>query len=250
VPIPFEDHSIPLSDTIFAAIDPLETGMVAIPGCALAYDRHGMNSYFSEIDSYEENVLAAIASKNGLAVLNHPALQKFPVSWYTGLFERYQHLKGIEIFNSNARFLPLLQTWDSVQTALAPVRPVWGFANDDFYSGRDLGENWNVFLLPALNEAEVRSAMETGAFYLVHAPLGAKGPQAPVILSITVNREKGTIRVESTGRQSVAWISGGITLGEGDVFLLKNLPADRKYVRAEIHGAGGSVVCTQPFLIE
>ncbi|MDD4192597.1 MAG: fibrobacter succinogenes major paralogous domain-containing protein [Mangrovibacterium sp.] len=250
VPIPFEDHSIPLQDTLFIGVDPSGTGMVAIRGCALLYDKHSANIYFSELDSSEGNVPDAIASKNGLAVLNHPGLQKFPVSWYTGLFERYQHLQGIEIFNSNARFLPLLQTWDSVQTALAPVRPVWGFANDDFYSKRDLGKNWNVFLLPALNEGEVRSAMEKGAFYLVHAPQGVKGPQPPVIRSITVNREKGTIRVESNGQQSTVWTSGGTKFGEGEVFLLEDLPANRKYVRAEIHGAGNAVVCTQPFFVK
>ncbi|MDX9880829.1 MAG: hypothetical protein RBS73_02110 [Prolixibacteraceae bacterium] len=250
VPKPFEDHSIPLQDTVFKGVDPLKAEMVAIQGSALLHEKHGVNSYFNDLDNSEGNVLDATAAKKGLAVLNHPGLEKFSVGWYVNLLKQYQHLKGIEIFNSNGRYPRLLRTWDSIQTAMASARPVWGFSNDDFYSKRDLGKNWNVFPLSRLNEKEVRVAMEKGAFYLVHAPQGVKGPQPPAIKSIQVDRKKGTIRIESTGQDSVVWISGGIKMGEGEVFSLKDLPAKSKYVRAEIHGAGNSFVCTQPFFVK
>jgi hypothetical protein len=131
----------------------------------------------------------------------------------------------------------------------APERPVWGFSNDAFYSGRDLGKNRNIFLLPVLNEKEVRLAMENGAFYLVHAPMGPAGPQPPVIKSIQVDQKRGTIRIESEGKHSIVWISNGSRKRRGAKFNIRKLVESSPYVRAELYGPGNSVVCTQPFFI-
>jgi hypothetical protein len=249
VPKPFEDVSIPLADTEFSGISPSDAGMTAIRGCSLKFGTHGVNSYFCDHQNSDGNSPDSLAAKNGLAVLNHPGQEKYPVVRYVELFERYKHLKGIEIFTSNGRHSPLLGTWDSILTALAPARPVWGFSNDDFYARRDLGKNWNVLLLPEVNEKEVRQAMENGTFFAVHSPQGPGGPQPPVIKSIQVNREKGTIRIECVGHKTVVWISNGIKTGSGPEFSVRRLPEGSSYVRAEIHGSGQTFVCTQPFII-
>ena len=139
--------------------------------------------------------------------------------------------------------------WDSLLMVFAPEKPVWGFSNDAFFSGRDLGKNWNVFLLPFPDEKEVRLAMEKGAFYLVHAPLGPAGPQPPVIKSIQVDQERGTIRIKSAGHHSIVWMANGVEAGRGAKFSIGKLKDPGRYVRAVLYGPGKSVVCTQPFLI-
>ena len=247
---PLEENSIMKEETEFKDVSPFNEGMLAVQGCGLSYEEHGANSYFSDYCSPDGNLLEAIATKSGLVVLNHPEQVKYPVSWYCGLFKRYNHLVGLEVFNSDKHFDDIRQVWDSILVETVPVRPVWGFSNDNFYSMRDLGENWNVFLLPELTEQGVRRAMEQGAFYLVHAPQASTGILPPVIESIKVNQEKGFITIESTGQSSIVWISDGKTISKGSRFSIKKLPENSKYIRAEIYGKGNSVVCTQPFVIK
>lgn len=247
---PLEENPITRGETDFRDISPSNISMVAIPGCELSFEKHGVNSYFNDHNSSDGNLFEATAAKNGLMVLKHPGQHQFPAGWYVGLYKRYRHLAGIEVFNSEKRFNDVRQLWDSILTVMAPVRPVFGFSNDDLYSMRDLGRNWNVFLLPELNEQEVRRAMEKGIFYLVHAPQGTEGLQPPVIKSIEVDQEKGTIRIESHGQNLIVWISNGMEIGRGAKFSVKKLPVNSSYVRAELYGAGNSVVCTQPFFIK
>jgi hypothetical protein len=133
---------------------------------------------------------------------------------------------------------------------VAPVRQVWGFANDNFLSLRDLGESWNVMIVNELSERKIRKALENGTFYMVHAPQGHNGPQPPVINSIQINSKRGIIDIEASGQDSIIWIANGIKVGNGSHFCIKKLPENSKYIRAELFGAGNSIVCTQPFLMK
>ena len=249
VPKPFEDTSIPASDTMFRGISPSDAGMVAVQGCGLLLGKHEVNSYFSNLAGPDEYSPDQTVEENKISVLNHPGMKMASINSYTGLFRRHHYLKGMEIFNSDSRHRLLLRTWDSLLVAVASERPIWGFSNDAFYSVRDLGKNWNVFLLPALNEEEVRLAMNKGAFYLVHAPMGPNGPHPPVIKSIRVDRKRGMIRIESEGKHSIAWFSNGSKKGRGAKFKVRKLVESCQYVRAELYGPGNSIVCTQPFFI-
>jgi hypothetical protein len=247
---PFEENSIFLEETEFKDVSPSEVGMVAIQGSKLSFGGHEVNSYFNDYCRSDDNIFKSVAAKKGLIIMNHPGQHKFHAEQYADLFKSYNHLVGVEVFNSVKRDTDIRLLWDSVQTLMAPVRPVWGFANDNFLSLRDLGENWNTFILPELNKREVRRAMEKGNFYFVHAPKGHNGPLPPVIKSIQVNHKKGVINIEASGQDSIIWVTGGKKICRGAQLTVKRLPANSKYIRAELYGAGNSIVCTQPFMIQ
>ncbi|MEN6452950.1 MAG: hypothetical protein ABFD10_01755 [Prolixibacteraceae bacterium] len=254
---PQEEDWIRPKDLLFKDVNPDDAGMAAIQANELS-DHHHMNSFFNDHNGTktEDESLKATAAKHGLAVLNHPGRyhdtnpKRYSLDWYLDLYLRYPHLLGMEVYNCGKRFPHDDQLWDSVLTVMAPVRPVWGFSNDDMHSMRDFGRNWNVFLLPELNEKAVRQAMEKGAFYFVYSPDGHNGSKPPVIESIKVNQRKGKIAINATGSDSIVWIAEGKKIMYGNCFALRKLEKNIRYVRAEIYGIDDIVVCTQPFIIK
>jgi hypothetical protein len=254
---PQEEDWIRTDDLQFRDVNPSELGMIAVQANEFS-SHHHINSFFNDHNGTKTEVesLEATAAKNGLTVLNHPGRYHDPnpgvysLEWYAGLFRRFPHLLGMEVYNCGKRFPHDDLLWDSLLTVLASERPVWGFSNDDMHSLRDFGRNWNIFPLPELKVEEVRRAMENGSFYFVYAPDGQNGPQPPVIKSIHVNRRKGKIRIISSGSDSIAWISEGRKIMHGEQFRLKK-PFERiRYIRAELYGADETIVCTQPFIFE
>ncbi|MDX9880835.1 MAG: hypothetical protein RBS73_02140 [Prolixibacteraceae bacterium] len=254
---PQEEGFITPDDLVFKDVNPSDAGMVAIQGNELS-SHHHMNSFFNDHNGTNTEIesLNATAAKNGLTVLNHPGRyhetnpKHYSLEWYLDLFKRYNHLLGMEVYNCGKRFPHDDMLWDSILTVMAPVRPVWGFSNDDMHSLRDFGRNWNVFPLPELNEQEVRQAMENGTFYFVYAPDGHRGSKPPVIESIKVDQRKGKIRIDASGSDSIVWIAEGKKIMQGNRFVLKKSQGNIKYVRAELYGVDDIVVCTQPFFIE
>lgn len=248
---PQEDKPITRSDVEFKDVNPSDVGMVDIQGSELWFRKHELNCFFNNYSGPDsEGFLDTIAAKGGIAVLNHPGRYKLPALWYIDLYKHYNQLVGIEVFNCGNRYPNDRQLWDSILTVMAPSRPVWGFSNDDMHSMRDLGKDWNVFLLPEANQENVRYAMENGITYFIHAPKGHKGVQAPVINSININKKRGIIKIEASVYDSIVWISNGKKIHKGRHCNIKKLPADGQYVRAELYGAENSIVCTQPFMVE
>ena len=253
---PQEEDWIRSEDLIFKDVNPDDAGMAAIQANELS-DHHHMNSFFNDHNGTktEEESLKATAAKHGLTVLNHPGRyhdtnpKHYSLDWYLDLYRRHPHLLGMEVYNCGNRFPHDDMLWDSILTVMAPVRPVWGFSNDDMHSMRDFGRNWNVFLLPELNEKAVRQAMEKGAFYFVYSPDGHSGPKPPVIESIKVNQQKGKIAINASGSDSIVWIAEGKKIMRGKRFVLKKMQGKVRYVRAEVYGTGDIVVCTQPFFL-
>jgi hypothetical protein len=254
---PQEEEYILPRDLEFKNIDPSEVGMIAVQGNELS-SHHHMGSYFT--DHYgtttEVESLEATAAKDGIVIMNHPGRYKgsnpehYNLEWYLNLFEKYDHLVGLEAFNCGKRFPYDRLLWDSLLMVMSPVRPVWGLSNDDMHSLRDFGRNWNVFLLPELDIQNIRQAFENGTFYFVYAPEGQEGPQSPVIESIKVNPRRGKIEIKASNQDSIIWISNGEKIGRGNQFLLKELQPGSNYVRAELYGAEYSIACTQPFFIK
>ncbi len=175
-----------------------------------------------------------------------------PVDWYTGMYRNYPHLIGIEIYNQGDRYPGDRKTWEAILTEIATERPVWGFSNDDMHDPKtQLGRNWNIMLLPELSSEWVRRGMKDGMFFFVYAPHGHDGPIPPVIKSITVNSQKGTIHIDVSDYESIEWISEGKVVHRGDHVSLGELPRLGGYIRAVIHAAvSGSIVGTQPFRIQ
>jgi hypothetical protein len=132
-----------------------------------------------------------------------------------------------------------------------PERPVWGFANDDMHHRKQLGLNWNMFLLTALKETELRDAVKNGRFYFstisTHPQKQRDGKQTPVIQSIVhdTKAETITINAESGGKpvpeKDYVWISAeGKTVHVGPVLDYRKTEGLKQYVRAEILGSGGT----------
>jgi len=158
------------------------------------------------------------------------------VNRYIGWLNQFPEVLGFEIYNrpdNETRSDRIL--WDNVLLEMMPEigldpapgerRGVWGFANDDSHSMNGTGLNWNVMLMPSLTEENTRTAMETGAFYMVarvdrrldvnaglstsagsndHTPL--MNARAPGITNISVDGQ--TITVEGVNYDEIWWFTG------------------------------------------
>jgi hypothetical protein len=249
-----EEGQLEEPDLNYENRDPQQMGILAIEGNELSRHHH-MGSYFNNHNGTEteEESLEATKVKNGLTMLNHPGRytgknpEIYTVDWYTGLFSRYDHLVGMEVYNQGDRYPSDRELWDDILAEMMPDRPVWGFSNDDMHSGYKLGFNWNVMLMAELTEPELRKAMEEGRFYYVYAPEGHEGKAPPVIQQVQVNPRKGIIRIDATGQDSIRWISAGDVVHKGNLLNLKEIPEIDGYVRAEIYGPGAIITGIQPF---
>jgi len=159
-------------------VNPQALGMVAIQGAELYTEAH-LNSFFSDIVRIPMagDALVAAGAKGGLIVLNHPnSFTAKDPPWFEALYRTYDHFIGLETFNGGEILVNGFPYWDIILDDLMPDRPVWGFANDDMHETSQAGFNWNVFVLPALTEAETRKAMETGRFYVCSTSGGLEPP--------------------------------------------------------------------------
>ncbi|UCH10186.1 MAG: hypothetical protein JSU61_13470 [Fidelibacterota bacterium] len=233
--------------------DPAVLGMVAIQGNEIS-DVHHIGSHFNDYGApgveSEDIVLKEIGRRGGTALFHHPGRYDKGVEWYVDMYRRYDHLLGQEVYNRNDRYPEDRQLWDAILMEILPERSVWGFASDDMHNTeKDMGISWIVVVTSELTSELVREAIEGGCFFYVNAPKGQDGAAAPDIESITVSASSGTIHVEATGQDSIVWISQGILVHKGDRLALDDELELGKYVRAEIYGADGIVVGTQPFQI-
>ncbi len=228
--------------------DPDRMGMIAIQGNELSMHHH-MGSYFSDHEGTTEveESLAAISAKGGLAMLFHPGRYNRPVDWYVELYRRYDHLFGLEVYNQGDRYPGDRRLWDAILDRTMPERPVWGYSNDDAHELSHIGLNWNMLILPELTQETVRRAMERGHSYFVYAPLGPGGPTPPAIESVIIDDHNATLELVAQGHVQVDWISSGEVVASGERVALDALEGLGSYIRAELHGAGGTVVGTQPF---
>jgi len=258
---------IPHEDSfVYEDRDPESLGMIAISGNEVSQHHH-MGSLFNahedrnrELGTVSET-LEAIAEKGGLGILYHPGSYNgthgsrpyYPIDWYVEIFQRNDHLVGMEAYNNGWQHNPgNLHRWDSTLTRVMPDRPVWGFANDDFHGGT-MGHSWNVFLLPELTKEEVRKGIENGLSYFIYAPEAHDGPPAPEIHSITVDQENATIYIDASGYHYIEWISNGKSIHFGEYIHLHDFPGIDTYVRANIYQSQyasdqfRAVTMTQPF---
>ena len=227
--------------------------MVAIQGNEISEVNH-IGSHFNDYGGpdvqTEEEAIEEIGRRGGVALFHHPGRYDRAVEWYTDMYRRYDHLIGQEVYNNTDRYPGDRKKWDAILTELLPERPVWGFSNDDMHDPEeDLGFSWNVIISPELTSDLVRQAMEQGCFYFVYAPKGYDGSPVPVIEAITVDERPGTIHIKASDYEYIEWVSQGEIVHRGDRLNLADLPDARKYIRAEVYGADGIVVGTQPFLI-
>jgi hypothetical protein len=231
--------------------DPAALGMVAIEGNEISQVNH-IASYFTDYGApnvrSEDDAIREIGRRGGLAVIAHPGRYDRPADWHADLLRRHPHLLGMEIYSRRDAFPGDRQTWDAVSALLAEERSVWGFSSDDMHKPRDAGYNWILLLVTEATSADVRHAMETGAFFFVNAPGGHDGPPPPAIHSIEVDAAHGIIQIHATGHDTIEWISDGRPIHRGDRIDLAQVQHLGRTLRAEVRSApGGPVVGTQPF---
>lgn len=214
--------------------DPREMGMVAVQGCELSIHHH-MNSLFVDTSRTlsEKDALFQVGAKGGLIIFNHPYWTPDgdgkPADWYIEFFCRYNHLIGVETADPSV--------WDACLTRLMPDRPIWGFLNSDTHEGPL--SVWSIMLLPSLDQAQVKRALEKGHFY--SCAIG-KSKFSPTVQSVQVDRQSATITIRGRDHGKVVWIANGKHVYEGESFDCRTLPPDVTYVRAELIPAGGGAV--------
>lgn len=234
--------------------DPADLGMIDIQGNELSRHHH-MGSFFSDHNGTTSEIesLDATLDKDGITMLYHPgryygrSTDKYNLQWYVDLYNSYDHLIGLEVYNSGNRYPDDRKIWDSILTVTMPERPLWGYSNDDMHMFPHLGRNWNNFILSELTHESVRHGMENGLSYFVYSPQGHNGPSPPVIKSIIVNNRRGTIEIIAEEVSSVQWISEGNVVSTGTTVNLNELKETGNYIRAMLYGTGETVAGTQPF---
>jgi len=234
--------------------DPEELGMLAIPGLEVSRPHH-ISSLFCDYagnTTSEETALTEIGRRGGLAVFLHPGRYSFSDDWYLDFYRRHPHLVGIEVFNQNDRCPEDRKLWDRLLHRLLPERPVWGFVGDDMHVTDHLGWNLTILPLQKLSESAVRSALESGAFYLYRP----KTQMAPPSLDVTgIDAAPDRIRLEIEGDvHAIDWITFDPDTGQSVVFhtgaelAMADVPLTAKFARARIRGPRGTTY-TQPFAV-
>jgi len=243
-------------------------GMISVPNSnEQSYGNHVL-TYWANFTAPEnhsvDQILTSTRNLGGLAVMAHPgrhtcsaasrcninemcshaggrgiaAASNMPreVTRHVNWLRQFPSLVGMEIYNrpdNETRKDRIL--WDNVLMQIMPEgnRSVWGFANDDSHSMNNASLNWNMMLMPSLTDGNFRTAMQSGAFYMVsrvdrqlgvnayvstnasadwHIPLMAA--PAPVITNISVRGQ--TITVEGANYDEIMWITGNPRRIAGD----------------------------------
>ncbi len=251
--------------------------------------KNHVNGYFTD-DACEgicgkendyETPISKIEKSGGLSHINHPTdwlmAYKYPdnakvpenVNFFADLLRRYKSCLGIEVLNlydkpnRSDRIL-----WDELLKVLIPEgeRTVWGFSNSDAHSICHIDAAYMDFILPEYSLDNLRTAMETGAFFSIARyaknELGENfagvGP-TPAVTEITVDKDAQTITLKGKNTDCIEWIADGeiiksdrYTQGSEAVSVLKldeNTEKISCYVRAQLKGRGG-ICLTQPFVCD
>jgi len=272
-------------------------GMIGLDNTNEQSNTDHINTFFADFNnpsgSTRESIIATAEALGGISHLNHPgrytggsssndvtsiaaANNSANIKKYVDLFSAYPSLIGMEIINkidNESKSDRIL--WDNILKEMMPNgRFVWGFSNDDTHSLNATGYAWNVMLMPALNQAETRKAMETGAFYAVsrvsrldginrYYPAGGEvrgdgaaatlyllNQPTPGIQNIAVDNAAGSISITGNFYDIIEWIADGEVIATGSTINLNDYQGQiNSYVRAQLKSDTG-IAFTQPFGVE
>jgi len=245
---------ISAEDTVYQNRYPEEIGMLTFPGNEHS-NHHHLASYFINYQSLSTNIktsLNGICENNGLAFLCHPIKYSYDINWYKELYNTYQCLVGIEVYNkkydSNENFyFDDFYKWDSLLDIFMPYRNIYGFANDDFHTN-EMGYGYCMFLMPEFSENWAKKSMQNGNFYFAVTKGHDRLPH-PRIESIDIDNFK--ISIEASNYETIEWVSSGIVVAKGNVIDVLKLENNINYVRAMIYSENKQAfVGTQAFGIQ
>ena len=235
--------------------------------------KNHVNGYFCDagrgVWGRENDFISApelVEKSGGLSVLNHPgdwtganrdesvARDPATVDPFAAILLAFPTCLGVEVFNSrdtvtrNDRLF-----WDSLLERVVPHgRNVWGFSNDDSHTNTDVGNSFELFVMPRNDLKRVKEAMLGGHFFAcgryARRELGDNfygSGEMPAIRDIVV--DGGRIKLDADAPdEDIRWISCGEEIARGGVFDLDSHPEARIYVRFEISSPGG-LLCSQAF---
>ena len=251
---------------IYENRNPAALGMLAVAGNELSAAHH-TGSYLNVVQGSGANLIDAFNTMtqiDGLGAFKHPGRywdiskqylpgELYSIEWYQDFYETYPVIVGMELFNMGDRYPNDRVLWDELLTRMMPERPVWGQSNDDMHNANQLFRNYNYLLMPELSLGAFRESMENGSSYFVFEPKGNGSSQAPLIDSITVDKQTRQINIHARNYTSIEWISGlegegthrkSKTIANGITFGYHNTSVP--YVRAVVSNDNG-IVFTQPF---
>ena len=255
--------------------DPSQLGMLAVKGNEYSLIDH-VNGFFCDLwtqedvdngdwDAQNNNmawILNEIGNRGGLAQANHPGRYVRSANYWVSLFESFQgHLHSIEVFNQGDKHPEDKERWGTLLT-LARSRgesfALWGTSVDDAHSSDQIGPNYNVYLMPDLSEASLRTAMANGAYLFMYDPEGTSTDRhvnggngywsaAPMVNHIDVSLSR--IELDPVRTDSIEWFTdANASVGTGEFVDLRE-DALGTFVRAVLTGDSGAVTYTQPFYL-
>lgn len=286
----------PLSDERYIEIttgaDRGGDGMIEIP---LGIELNGsstakchVNSYFADCGhgdleisaTWPEDAVKKCQAAKGICHINHVGewtdgkddigtYDEAFVKRFSGLFTNYSSCIGMELVNTkdnrthNDRYL-----YDETLKLTAPSgRNIFGFCEDDSHDPEDVGNNAQFFLMPQNTAANVRTSMETGAFFACSK--NAKTPDElndgfnavgdfPMINRVDVDDSTNQISISPRGATKIKMVADGKVIAEksissdGQKFTFDLNEFENQlgsYVRFYVTGPGG-ICYIQPFLLK
>ena len=196
-----------------------------------------------------------IREEGGFPCLAHPwdyRYENFGGAYCVEIYTAFAEAKriagdpGFTIWDRNAT---LMLNWD---IALTRNQQAFGIAVNDHFgpyntdvAATAVDSGKIVVLASDLSLEAYRAAFERGAFFAIK-DMRTEKRQDPQISRIDIRDD--AISIEATGR--VTWISSAVPIGTGTTLLYTAIPANSRYVRAEIsNGPGSAVVYTQAFAV-
>jgi hypothetical protein len=248
-PTPPDFHGNPTWPwTDYGSSSPQALGMIGIQGNELTY-RHHINSFYNDyglsydraklpgfprppikgivddngVEIWEDDELAAIARKGGLAIINHPGIpdstswwERKPLDWFVERFENHPAdcLIGIEVTNGPRLEAYQQALWDQLLARSMPDRPIWGLGTDDMHNLAQATQAFTVLLLEEATDANVRSALENGKFIFCSSTEGISYLETPAVTGvfpliedIVVDQVAHSITIKATHCDTIRWIS-------------------------------------------
>ena len=160
---------------------------------------------------------------------NDLASRRFSDAWWLDLIERFDHIKGLEVFNAGQFSRNHSERlWDAMLMQTMPERNIFGIATDDNHNSTNLGPTSNLgtgFTYMLLHDDEMTNdglwhALSSGTMYFsTHKVINninglnddnrpRPNTPPPRIHSIDVDNHEGTITVVSDYTNRIEWVSG------------------------------------------
>lgn len=219
---------------------------------------------FGKENDYRDAV-TGIDAAGGYSVLNHlgdwtgskrdPQISRDPelINDFADILVSHRRsCLGMEIANSKDTVTRADRIfWDELLKVCLPNgRNIWAFADDDSHTNDDVGDSFELFVMPHNDIVNIKNAMINGHFFaasrFARGELGEdfKGTGVmPEIKEISCNgTEIHVVLGKGASDAQISWISGGDTIAAGDTFDLSQHSADTGcYVRFSIASPGGMI---------